>query len=86
VIERLENFRRKFEIQWMKENKPYGFEIQDMRLGGLKQRIESCKNRILSYLNGETESIDELEEEIITGDRGTIWSRTVTTGTIAYYL
>ena len=86
VIERLEKFRRKFEIQWMKENKPYGFEIQDMRLGGLKQRIESCKNRILSYLNGETERIEELEEEIITGDRGTIWSRTVTTGTIAYYL
>ena len=39
--------------------------MQDIRLGGLMQRLESCRNRIEEYLRGETVSIPELEEEIM---------------------
>lgn len=50
---------------WEKENKPFGWELHDKRLGGLSTRIETCKKRLQAYLNGETDKIDELEEEIL---------------------
>lgn len=49
----------------MYENKPNGFEVQDIRLGGLVQRMEHCKNRLEKFLCGELVSIPELEEELI---------------------
>lgn len=54
-----------FEKQWMKENKPFGFEVQDIRLGGLSRRLDACRKRILAYLDGRLDSIPELEEEIL---------------------
>ena len=50
---------------WHKENKPFGWEVQDMRLGGLITRLKTCKKRLQSYISGETERIDELEEELL---------------------
>ena len=32
--------------EWFCENKPFGFEVQDLRIGGLKARVETCKNRL----------------------------------------
>lgn len=53
------------EKQWMKENKPQGFEAQENRLGGLLLRTSSCKRRILDYTSGKLAKIDELEEELL---------------------
>ncbi len=52
-----------FEKQWMKENKPHGFDVQDIRLGGIIARTEHCKKRIEAYVAGEIEKIEELEGE-----------------------
>jgi hypothetical protein len=49
----------------MWENKPYGFEIQDIRLGGLSRRLKSCKKRLVDYLEGIINEIEELDERII---------------------
>ena len=46
-------------------NKTYGFEVQDARLGGLKRRLENCRERLLAYANGEIEQIEELEETLL---------------------
>ena len=54
-----------FRRQWLKEFKPYGFEVHTIRLGGLRARIIECKRRIEEYLSGEKTSIPELEEEIL---------------------
>lgn len=54
-----------FRTLWMKENKPYGFEVQDQRFGGLKQRIKSCRKMLIDYINGEQDSIPELEENLL---------------------
>ena len=64
-IRRIHLFYDAFEEQWMYENKPNGFEVQDIRLGGLVQRMEHCKNRLEKFLCGELVSIPELEEELI---------------------
>lgn len=65
VIHRLEVFHKAFCYQWHKENKPFGWEIQDARLGGLMQRLKTCLKRLDAYLNGELDRIEELEEEIL---------------------
>ena len=47
---------------WMRYNKPFGWEVHDIRYGGLKERILRTKSRILAFLDGSLESIDELAE------------------------
>ena len=65
LIKRLNIFHKLFQAQWMKENKPFGFEIQDLRLGGLIRRVESCRRRLKNYCSGKIMDIPELNEEIL---------------------
>lgn len=65
LLERLELFYDAFENAWMTERKPFGFEVQDIRIGGLIQRVKHCKRTLEKYLKGELTTIDELEQEIL---------------------
>lgn len=65
TAERIQKFYAAFEKQWMKENKPHGFEVQDIRLGGLKQRILHCAERLQRYVDEEVDSLPELEEQLL---------------------
>lgn len=51
--------------QWLKENKPQGFEIQELRLGGLKERLCGVALRLKDYADGKTNRIPELEEKVL---------------------
>lgn len=62
---RLNSFLDNFRKQWLLENKPFGLEVQETRLGGLAARIRSCKERIESYISGSIGIIEELEENIL---------------------
>ncbi len=46
---------------WMAQNKPWGFEVQCVRYGGLLLRLEESAMRVRQYLNGEIAGIDELD-------------------------
>ncbi|MBQ8302576.1 MAG: hypothetical protein IJX97_03390 [Clostridia bacterium] len=59
-------FIKAFEKQWMKENKPQGFEVQHHRLGGLLYRMGYCRRALLDYSQGKVASIPKLEEDILT--------------------
>lgn len=48
---------------WMQTYKPFGWEVLDIRYGGLLQRLKTTTQRIESYLAKEINSIEELEEE-----------------------
>ena len=61
----IEEFYQVFRVLWHKENKPHGFEVQDIRLGGLKQRVKHCRERLEAYLNGKEENLPELEEVLL---------------------
>lgn len=50
-----------YENQWMKENKGNGFDVQDIRIGGIIVRVEHCIKRLEKYLNGDIIEIEELE-------------------------
>lgn len=64
AAERLQIFHKSLRDIWMKENKPYAWEIHEVRLGGLYSRLLNCRNRILDYLNNNVE-IPELMEKIL---------------------
>ncbi len=65
IVRRINVFYDALETQWYIENKPHGFDMQDIRIGGVIRRIEHCKKTILKYINGEIEHIPELEEPVL---------------------
>lgn len=49
--------------QWFELNKPFGWEIIDIRYGGLLARIDSAISRLSDYVAGKVSVLEELEEE-----------------------
>ena len=91
--DRLAEFYEAFRSQWERENKRCGFEVQDIRLGGLRQRLSNCRTILERYLTGEIQHIEELEEPLLdfTGNDQTFgkkhlsfnnWGETVTANVI----
>lgn len=62
---KIDAFYEAFYYQWHIESKGNGFDVQDLRIGGIKQRIKACIRLISDYLLGKIEKIDELEENIL---------------------
>lgn len=58
----LKAFYESFRILWMKEAKPFGFEIHDARIGGLIQRLTHCQRTLRDFLERKITVIEELEE------------------------
>ena len=65
VIKLVDVFGRAFEKQWFCENKTNGFDVQDIRLGGVIRRASACRRRLLDYVNGKIDRIEEIEGELI---------------------
>jgi hypothetical protein len=65
VLRGIKVFYRAFEKQWLLENSPTGFDVQDIRIGGLLQRLSSCRRRLLAYAAGEISVIEELENKLV---------------------
>ncbi len=59
VIELKEIWRK----LWFSTNKAFGFELLDLKLGGMIARIESAELRLTQYLSKEISIIEEYEEE-----------------------
>ena len=64
-LARLEDFKEKARIRWMKENKPNGLEVLQIRFGGMKERLLEAKRRLEEFISGEVSSLPELEEDIL---------------------
>ena len=61
----VDDFYCAFRRQWMIENKPHGFDVQDIRIGGLAYRVRHARERLLDYLDGKIPAVDELEETLL---------------------
>lgn len=48
---------------WFEDAKPFGYELLDIRLGGVKIRLKSCQRRLWDYLSGKVSRLEELEQE-----------------------
>ena len=61
---------------WYGRNKPYGFEIIEIRVGGMLSRCISAEQRIKAFAKGKLKDIPELSEEKlykIKKENGDIW-------------
>ncbi len=47
---------------WAKYYKPFGWEVQDIRYGGLEKRLRTAITKIRAYTGGKTPDIPELAE------------------------
>lgn len=54
--------------QWLKDYKPFGYEVLNFRFGGVMARVDYAIATIENYLNGNIEKIEELEEEILVNE------------------
>lgn len=48
---------------WFETYKPFGWEVLDIRYGGVLTRIDSAKERIREFVEGKISVIEELEQE-----------------------
>ena len=65
IIKKTEAFYCSFRAQWYLENKPHGFNVQDVRIGGVIMRLKNGKALLEEYLDGKIDRIEELEEELL---------------------
>ncbi|HOJ47984.1 MAG TPA: beta-N-acetylhexosaminidase [Bacillota bacterium] len=63
VISALRELKSIWYRLWNATNKPYGFEIIDIRLGGLISRFETAQMRLYQFANKEVDDIPELSTE-----------------------
>ncbi len=82
TIDAVKDFHKASTVMWKIENNPQGMEINDIKLGGLIMRLTSCLQTLKEYLNGEIESIPELETVLkpfkATGQNYLFWSKITT--------
>ncbi len=63
ILSRIRALRDAHRESWMLYNKPFGWEVLDIRYGGMLMRFDTVKLRIGQYLRGEIERLEELEAE-----------------------
>ncbi|MGG3468197.1 beta-N-acetylhexosaminidase [Neobacillus pocheonensis] len=59
----VDDLRKLHRSLWFSTMKPFGWEIIDIRYGGVLSRLESAEYRIQQWLDGSIPSIDELQSE-----------------------
>jgi hypothetical protein len=60
---RVQELRSAHRDQWFSVYKAFGWEVLDIRYGGVLTRIDTAKKRLDDYINGKIGRIEELEEE-----------------------
>ena len=68
LLERMIAFHESTYTQWMAECKANGYEVLDLRLGGLESRVRTAIRRIHLYLDGQIDRLEELDEKRLTID------------------
>lgn len=63
IIQNVCDLRAAHRAEWFAIYKPFGWEVLDIRYGGLLSRLDSAIQRLNDYLEGRVEHIEELEEE-----------------------
>ncbi|WP_256759687.1 beta-N-acetylhexosaminidase [Cohnella sp. WQ 127256] len=63
ILLRVEALRVTHRHQWMATNKPFGWEVLDLRYGGVTARLRTAMDRVTDYLNGVASRLEELEEQ-----------------------
>ncbi len=65
IVEAVHALRISWRAIWERTNKPQGFEVIEVRLGGVAARLSTAGEKMRAFANGEAETIPELLEECL---------------------
>lgn len=65
TISAMREFIEKFKAVFFSEMKGHGYCVFDIRFGGVLARLITCKDRLVDYLDGKIDKIEELETDIL---------------------
>ena len=65
IIDAVHALRISWRALWEKTNKPNGFEVIEVRLGGVAARFATAGEKMRAFANGEADTIPELLEECL---------------------
>jgi hexosaminidase len=84
--ESAEKFYEAYRDAWLYDKKGSGFEVMDIRIGGVIRRLSYCKKRIEDYLSGKIPEIDELNDKMTDFEFSCWhrWRKTVTVGNLTW--
>lgn len=94
AVRRVDALTEAVRRQWLTDNKRFGLDVQQIRYGGLRARLEEAARVVRDYLDGRLESIDELEQKRLYFDcrsdddgqdiriQPNVWSQMVTVNTL----
>ncbi len=60
ILPALDALHRLHREAWLRWYKPFGWEVQDIRYGGLSARLQYAADRVNAYVSGEIETLEEL--------------------------
>ncbi|TXK83819.1 beta-N-acetylhexosaminidase [Paenibacillus sp. N3.4] len=63
IAEAVKELRSAHRTQWLRMFKPFGWEVIDIRYGGVVNRLDTASMRIFDYLEGRILQIEELEQD-----------------------
>jgi len=63
LIKRVEALRQAHQKAWFQTYKPFGWEVLDLRYGGLISRLSSTIQRLNDFIEHRISNIEELEEK-----------------------
>ncbi|MFL1676410.1 beta-N-acetylhexosaminidase [Paenibacillus dendritiformis] len=63
VRAQVDRTRKAHRALWMATSKPFGWEVLDIRYGGVLARLQSAEDRLLDYVEGRVDRLEELEAE-----------------------
>ncbi len=63
ITQKLKALKTAHKKSWFLYNKAFGWEVHDIRYGGLMSRFEAVKERITDYLSGNISEIEELTQK-----------------------
>ena len=65
IIDAVHALRSSWRTLWEHTNKPHGFEVIEVRLGGVAARFSTAGEKMRAFANGEADTIPELLEECL---------------------
>ncbi len=65
ILVRFDRFEDTFREQWYKENKTFGFDVQELYMGGAKERMRTAAKRLRAWCDGKVDRIEELEQPVL---------------------
>ena len=83
VVDLIDKTLASFRRQWYRRNKPFGFEVIQIRLAGQRERFCELRRRVDELLAGQVDAIPELDEVAdAPGASKFTWQGVVTGGSV----